>query len=189
MNRMEFTSAGDPNQWWVASTAEMLAQFGHPVAVLTARPPDSTLDIGGGGVNEQIWYIDADYRLDQQLGARVRTIRELTPPPSHAPGDFLRSALIEFSVNAELASGRTLNSDADERHGMHVTVGKEQQAALATPTAGTITINGRDHAAVTLHIPGYLGSMTTVEQTTVVYVANDDALIPALRMTISPGQD
>lgn len=129
MKRTEFTNPGNPHPRWAPSTAEMLAQFGQPVAVLNAQPPGSTLDIGSGGVDDQIWCIDIDYRPKQQLAARVRTIRELTPQPSHAPGDFLRSALIEFSVNAELAAG-TPDSDPDGQHGLSVWPPAKKPATL-----------------------------------------------------------
>lgn len=186
---MEFMSPGDPHQWWAPSTAELLAQLAQPVAVLTARPPGSRLDIGGGGFDDQIWCIDVDYRFDQQLGARVRTIRELTRPPGHGfPGDFLRSTLIEFSVNAELAAG-TAVPDPNRARGMQLTVRQEQQAALATASASKVNINGHDHAAETLQIPGYAAYMTSLDQATVVYVGNDETLAPALRMTNAPGED
>jgi hypothetical protein len=163
----------------------MLAQFGQPVAVLTARPAGSTLEIGGGGFNDQIWCIDVDYRLGEQLAARVRTIRELTPMPAHgAPGDFLHSALIEFSVNAELASG-THAPNPDKPRGQQLTLRREQQAASATPAASHVTINGDEQPAVSLQIPGYRAHLTILEQSIVVYVGNVDA--PTLRMTTTPG--
>jgi hypothetical protein len=36
---MEFTSPGEPHQWWAPSAAELLAQFGQRVTMLTDRPP------------------------------------------------------------------------------------------------------------------------------------------------------
>ncbi len=165
----------------------MLAQFGQPVAVLTARPPGSTLEICGGGFSDQIRCIDVDYRLDEQLTARVRTIRGLTPMPARgAPGDFLRSALIEFSVNAELASG-TPAPDPDNPRGQQLSVRQEQQAALATPAASHVTINGDEHPAVSLEIAGYRAHLANLEQSIVVYVGNVDALTPELRMATTPG--
>lgn len=186
---MEFTSPGDPHQRSALTAVELLAKFAQPVAVLTARPSGSTLDIGGGGVDDQIWCIDVDYRFDQQLEARVRTIRELTPPPAHgSPGDVLRSALIEFSVNAGLAAG-TAVPDPSPPRGMQLTVRQEQLATVATPTVSKVNINGHDYAAETLRIPGYVGYMTSLDQTTVVYVGNDDTPTPALQTTATPGDD
>lgn len=182
---MEFTNAGDPPPRRIPSHAEMLAQFGQPVAMLTTPVPGATLGISGAGVDDRICCIDIDYRVNHRLIARVRTIRELTPPPAHPLGDLLRSALIEFSANAELAAGPTA-ADPDRPRGMQITAQQEQRAALATPADGQVTINGNAHPAVALQIRGYRALLASPGQTTVVYIGSDETPTPALRTTTAP---
>lgn len=182
---MEFTDGGDPPPRRIPSHAEMLAEFGQPVAVLTTSPPGTTLGISSEGVDDRIWCIDIDYGVNHQFTARVRTIRELTPPPVHPRGELLRSALIEFSANAELAAGATV-ADPDRPRSMQIMAQQEQRAALATPTDAQLTINGHTHPAVALHISGYRALLAKQGQTTVVYVGNDETPTPELRMTTTP---
>lgn len=164
----------------------MLARFGQPVGVLATPVPGATLGISGAGVDDRVTCIDIDYRVNHQLAARVRTIGELIPPPAHhPPRDLLRSALIEFSTYAELAAGATA-ADPDRPLGLQITLQQEQRVALATPAAVQVLINGQTHDAVTLHMPGYRASLTSLGQTTVIYLGNDEMPTPELRTTTTP---
>lgn len=183
---MEFTRAGDPPPRRVPSSAAMLAQFGQPVAVLISPPPGSTQGISGGAVDGQIWYIDVDYRVGNQLTARVRTIHLPSPPPTHGvPGHFLRSALVEFSVNAELTLEAAV-SDPEQSRGMQLNDQQEKRATMATTVDGQMTIDGHAYGAVTLHIQGYRAYLVTREQSTVIYVDTGRMPAPELQITSTP---
>lgn len=170
----------------IPTEAEMIAEFGQLFGVITTPPFGTITHISGGAVDGRIWCIDIDYRAGRQLVARVRTIRELSPPPIHgAPGDFLRSTLIEFSVNAELSTGRTA-ADSDRPLGMQISAHQEQLAAQSSPGRAEVVINGSTKAADTLHIPGYRAQSSRLGKAVLIYVGKDDMPFPELQMSSTP---
>jgi len=178
---MEFMNVGDPLPRDVPGSEEMLAEFGQPIAVLDSAVPGTAPSISGGGFNGQLWYLDVDYLVDYQLVERVRTIRELPSPPAHGQlGDPLRSALIEFSVNAE-STGNDATSDPERPQGQQLTVQQEKLAALATRSESEVTIDGRPHDAIALHIRGYRAYQTVLGKAIVIHVGADHMPPPTLR--------
>lgn len=137
-------------------------------------------------MDDQTWYIDVDYRIKNQFVARVRTIRELTPLPKHgAPGDVLRSALIEFSTNAVMAVMPSA-ADPKQSRGSQVTAQQEQLAARGVAGDSEITIDGTSQPVVTLQIPGYRAHLARRGQGAVIYIGGDSVPIPDLKMTTTP---
>jgi len=185
-DRMEYMEPGDPLPRGIPTAEEMLAEFGQPLAVLERPIPGSKYTISGGGSNGQIKYLDIDYFLGQQLVARVRTVRELSSPPAHAElGDLLRSALLEFSVNAETIPSDSIK-DPGRPRGQRLTAEQEQLATVAAPADAELSIDGRPQDAITLQIHRYRAYQTVRGKTTVIHVGTDDVAPPALRIAASP---